>query len=708
MNRCQLVARLFLRLSLLALLGALVGFLLPTAPASSADAPVRPTASRPHRTLGPGSTHQPGFTGYVTAGGAALGVGRLPDGRIGICLDTGRRVWPTRGGHDVYRRDPQAGFLTSRYLPTARRDPITAAALWWAVGLDLHLNSGARRMRRHLQDLRHESPGTYRRIHRHEVRMLAGARRYAAPRSGYSEAATLGHDVVSGIGVHAGVGRLVPGVAVTLELRGGVFADGRRVWHGRSRVKPVSVRWTRVGGGPVHLAMRYAGLPASGYRMVRTGRHYQRVAVDAGMGAVTRRRRLAALPRPALHTTVSDRTVMTGSTLVDTVTVSGSGSASLRGRWRLLGPVLPGTTGCAALDWGSAPVAGSGTFSLTGSAGAQVGRTRVSQPGCYTYVERLDASATTRATRWSTPGNVAETSTARAKPVIHTAVSQRRIVAGKTLRDAVVVTGLPSGLQATLRWRLRGPVAPYGSTCQGVRWSDAPTRARGQVTAIGRPTTTRVTVGRTVVRRGGCYSYEERLDATGLTVATGWTHLGIAGETTAVRPPHPEVPHHPVVDTGGSRRAAQRAGSPAGVRIPSVRLSAALLPVGFHGRRLAPPHDLADGGWWSGGTSLDSLVGTSVVVGHVADDHGRLGPFARLRRVRAGAIITTVAPDGATTRWRVTGSRSVDRTRLPRSLFAQGMRRQLVLITCTDKVTHPNGAFHYRRNLVVTAIPVRP
>jgi hypothetical protein len=48
---------------------------------------------------------------------------------------------------------------------------------------------------------------------------------------------------------------------------------------------------------------------------------------------------------------------------------------------------------------------------------------------------------------------------------------------------------------------------------------------------------------------------------------------------------------------------------------------------------------------------------------------------------------------------------SVDRNRLTPRVFEQDVVRRLVLVTCTGRVTTAGGGFHYRRNLVVEAVP---
>ncbi|GAB3867907.1 hypothetical protein GCM10028801_42890 [Nocardioides maradonensis] len=679
---------------------ALLAGLTVVRPGSAAPAP---PGAPGRQVIGPGTTAEPGFVGYVTSGGAALGVARLPDGRYGICLDTGRRSWPHRRGDTILRRDPRVGYLTSRYLTAARHDAVTAAALWWAVGLDLGLNSGRARMRQHLGVVRIETPALFGRIRLRHRALLADLQTHASISGRYSAGRPVlagGH--VSALAVLSDQGVAVPGVQVSLRLRGGTFAGGAHTWRGDAAARPA---WRRSGGDAVHLDVHYTGVPASGYLLVRSGGRSQRVAVAAEQRAAVRSTTLPALPRPVLHTVVTSNRSVVGDTISDAVTVQGAGSSTLSGHWRLLGPLQPGPSTCDELDWADAATAGSGTFAVTGDSTYRVGSTTLVTPGCYTYVERLEASPSTRATAWTTPGEAAETTLTRARPTLSTQVSRQRATVGDQLHDLVTVSGVPAGSPVLLHWRLLGPLAPRGATCRGVRWAGAPVRATGrlEVAAAGS-----LVVGRQSITRGGCYTYQERLDATALSLAVAWTSPGLDAESTTVGPKAARVPAHPHVDTGGSRpavRGMRVAGPGAAVRIPGSAVELPLSPVGFRRSVLTPP-SVGDGAWWSGGARLDALVGTTVLAGHVSDDHGHLGPFARLRRARPGAVMTTTW-DGASTRWLVTTTRSYDRRELPRSLFAQHLVRRLVLITCTDRVDGPGGSFHYRRNLVVTAVPVR-
>ena len=52
----------------------------------------------------------------------------------------------------------------------------------------------------------------------------------------------------------------------------------------------------------------------------------------------------------------------------------------------------------------------------------------------------------------------------------------------------------------------------------------------------------------------------------------------------------------------------------------------------------------------------------------------------------------------------MTGSATLDRNqRLPQRHFSTTGPHRLVLISCTGRVVHPNGHFHYTKYLIVTA-----
>lgn len=792
------------RVRLLVLLALFLTLLLPLAGAPPAHA----------ERLGPGQVAMPGFSGYVTRGGGELGIGRLGNGIVGICLDTGPGLrWPS--GTPAYRtvRNPRVGYLAATYLGRARHNGRLAAALWWAVGGTLGLNSHPAHVRDHVAALRAEAPRIYATVRAWHDRMLAAARRDAAGSRGYTTRlrvvrldATTAR--LSGLGALSGTGHWVGGHRMRLRLRGARFASGATTWRGSTRTVGRSLLIHTIAGRATHVRETVTGLASDRFRRYDAGGSTQRVAASAPTVEVHARavlpgaRGLPKVPlrvvktselddpagllgvtvavhadtaegpildqhtftaadvhagqasyttaatydpskryvvtitaepagwlpeatsvtataggpgleahlvddriwQPRVVTQASAKVVRPGVQLHDVVTVGDTGGDDLQGSWRLLGPVNPGATGCQGLDWSGAAVAAEGTFLVAGDGTQSVGAHRVWPLGCYTYVEQVAGNRTTLPVPWTTPGVTPETTLVRSVPRLATTASSGTAIAGETVVDRVSVSGLGEGsTRVEGRWQLLGPIAPNDRHgCGGLDWSHAPTAARGTFTVTRDGL---VTVGRHRLRAGGCYTYRERLEASPVSAGAPWDRPGIRAETVLTWPAAPVVPAHPTVPAGGAVPAQVHSVVRGSVSLAATGLRAALHPVAFDGDALTPPGDIRTAGLWRQGASLDSLVGTSVLVGHVSDYHDRPGAFHRLWGARAGQTILTVAADGATTRWRITRVYLTAKRALPAGLFRQGLIRRLVLVTCGDEVHYADGHFHYRSNLVVEAVP---
>lgn len=393
-------------------------------------------------------------------------------------------------------------------------------------------------------------------------------------------------------------------------------------------------------------------------------------------------------------------------------TITDVGLRSASGRW------VPGVTvridlsGATFADGSTSRVARTGTVPLTAS-WRRVGASEVVAHVRYTGVPehrylryRLGARFQRVATsaRSRTVSAAARTA-ALSTPELATRVNRQRSQVGDLLVDAVTVTGSDGG-DLRGEWMLLGPVAPDDRLrCRQARWTGAPVAAHGTFGVHGDGT---VDVGGTRIRRGGCYTYRERLLASPTTTGAAWTRAGLVTETSLAGPRQPAVPQHPQVDTGGRWTTGSRTPAPrhaARVVVPSARIAAGLSAVAFQRSVLPAPHRRSSAGVWDGSVPLSSLVGTTLLAGHVSDAHDRAGAFHGLRRARIGDRVTTTDTTGAVRQWRIVRIGSVDRRHLPRSLFQQGIARRLVLVTCTGRVTRPGGGFHYRRNLVVQAVP---
>ena len=411
---------------------------------------------------------------------------------------------------------------------------------------------------------------------------------------------------------------------------------------------------------------------------------------------------------PALSTQISSELVMVGTEITDEVTVTDTGGHTVPGEWRLLGPVEPVSGRCVNLDWSAAAVAASGAFTATGDGVVTVGAFTVVEPGCFTYQERLAPTRATTEVFWTEPGVVSETTLVKSTPKITTQINRQLATAGAVLVDQVLVTGT-YGATVTGTWRLLGPIAPNeAGRCTRLSWSDAPVAAQGRFTVRGDGTGR---VGRYTTTTGGCFTYAEALTGTGTTTSTGWTRPGTVAETALVRPSQPRVPAQPIVPSGGESTtppAPFRREGPAGeVAVDAVGLGSPLVRVGFVGSTLSPPSDIRTAGIWRAGAPLDAVVGSTVVVGHVSDNHDRPGELGKLSRAKVGQRITTRAPDGSVQVWQIRRVWLTQRTNLPRSIFVQGVSRHLVLVTCARKVTYTGGGFHYTHNLIVDATPLR-
>ncbi|WP_026145888.1 class F sortase [Nocardioides sp. Iso805N] len=408
---------------------------------------------------------------------------------------------------------------------------------------------------------------------------------------------------------------------------------------------------------------------------------------------------------PALATQVNAQEATPGATLVDHVEVVGTGGHQITGAWQLLGPTAPTRTGsCDHLDWSGAKVAGSGVFTVAGDGTYDVGSTKAPASGCYTYIEKSEADDYVAGTGWTAPGTSTETSSVLSAPVLHTEAQRRLVTVGGQLVDLVTVSGT-QGVAVPGQWRVLGPIqASRNGSCAGLDWSKAPLYANGSFTAVTGDGTYRVDAGR--AKEAGCYVFEERAVKTHATSGTGWT-LPVAEETVTVKPKKAQVPHHPQIDTGFDGIASPARTFGQFVRVPGARFRSALVGESFRGSTLSAPSNVREGGIWSGGAALDAVVGTTLVYGHVSDAEDEPGAFAHLNHVRRGQVVTTYA-GGHRQRWRIVSVTSVDRRRLPRSIFQQAMRRQLELVTCTGEIHDASsGRFHYTRNRIVTAVPVR-
>jgi hypothetical protein len=143
---------------------------------------------------------------------------------------------------------------------------------------------------------------------------------------------------------------------------------------------------------------------------------------------------------PRITTVVSDQRALVGARIRDTVRIAGlAWNDTVTVQWRLHGPLASASsTSCAGLRWSGAPLARSGSMKVTGNKRFRTPYVVLSRPGCYTYSERVLATASTTEAS-SRPGLVRETSlvTRPVTPIVPE-VPTGRSTSGLAPREAVV------------------------------------------------------------------------------------------------------------------------------------------------------------------------------------------------------------------------------------------------------------------------------
>jgi sortase (surface protein transpeptidase) len=159
-----------------------------------------------------------------------------------------------------------------------------------------------------------------------------------------------------------------------------------------------------------------------------------------------------------------------------------------------------------------------------------------------------------------------------------------------------------------------------------------------------------------------------------------------------------------------ARPAAPRADAsrpaPRRLRIPSVGVDAAIVPVGVDASgSMAIPREVDAVGWYRFGPTPGDAAGAAVVAGHVDSKDQGPGALLPLREAGVGDRVTVSTADGGTVAYRIVGRETIVKKRLPvERLFARDGSPRLVLITCGGPFLPELSS--YRDNLVVVAVPI--
>ncbi len=191
-----------------------------------------------------------------------------------------------------------------------------------------------------------------------------------------------------------------------------------------------------------------------------------------------------------------------------------------------------------------------------------------------------------------------------------------------------------------------------------------------------------------------------------LTIAVACGFGAVAGVSLADRGPDGQP--EPIVETAKAPRVREtfamgRKQMPRPVRIliPSIKLSAPVVPLGLNpDRTLQVPTNFGDTGWFRGGPEPGE-VGPAVIVGHVASLRGP-AVFYRLREVRVGQVVTIRLQDRSTVRYVVNSMVRVKKNAFPTArVYSKTKRPTLRLITCAGSINPTTG--HHPDNYILFA-----
>ncbi|MDQ6522996.1 SdrD B-like domain-containing protein [Nocardioides sp. LHD-245] len=270
---------------------------------------------------------------------------------------------------------------------------------------------------------------------------------------------------------------------------------------------------------------------------------------------------------------------------------------------------------------------------------------------------------------------------------------------GVALSDVVTISGFRPGGTSTGSATLYGPFSsPGAATC-------TPATAVGTVAFT--PANGTVRTPSITVNAPGHYTWVASTTADDLNKAA--THAcGLKEETSLVRRAVNPVR---VIDTGfegsADRSGAARKTRPAKLGFAKLGIQAKVKPIGLTGKKANVPGNRNLTGWLRTSAELGDVIGTAVIVGHVSDNHDRPGAFFDLKKAKKGQTVELTDKAGVVRTYQVVKTKRYLRSKLlPKKLFSMTSQSRVQLVTCTDKVTYGNGRFHYRKNLVVTLVPV--
>jgi hypothetical protein len=393
----------------------------------------------------------------------------------------------------------------------------------------------------------------------------------------------------------------------------------------------------------------------------------------------------------AIRTQVSAATTTPGKQITDTAVVTGLGVLAAPVQVELWGPF----DRLEDFRCEGTPVATS-TLTATGDGSYVTTPVTVPRAGYYTYREAiLETPAFAGVT--TACGEAAETTFAKAAPVVTTAVSSPVVRPGTTLFDKVRVGGAGQ-TPLSIEVDLYGPFPSRAAMrCTGTPLSRTTLQVAGDGLFQSKPVK---------VAKAGFYTFRERIKGTPLITAAE-TECGLEVETALASP---------LILTGrgdrGSPTARVSAKAPAPTVVPTrvslarlgVDAPIAAVDIDTASGALDIPKNIQRVGWWEDGAAPGSAAGAILLAGHVDSAKDGGGAFYPLKDARTGDVVKVASDDGRTRAYRVTSIKTTRKSALPTTIFSRTGPKRLVLVTCGGPFLPDVG--HYRDNVVVTARPV--
>ncbi|MGX5680902.1 SdrD B-like domain-containing protein [Schumannella luteola] len=254
---------------------------------------------------------------------------------------------------------------------------------------------------------------------------------------------------------------------------------------------------------------------------------------------------LIAANTATVVTRASTTSAEPGTTVTDSVEVTGLNGETVAYEWTLVGPVPAVNGSCDAIDWTSATAIDEGELTVVGNGTYQTDPTVLTAAGCYSYTGELAPSATSLGVSLAAGDPLETVLITAVEPTITTQAGPQTGAPGLVVTDTVVLTGpIPAGTVYT--WTLYGPIPAVADSCVGLDWSSAVALATSTVTLDGPGTyeTPEVTLDEV-----GCYSYGGSLPATVSTLAQSQAP-GVPAETVRIATNLPSVVTTASDDTG--------------------------------------------------------------------------------------------------------------------------------------------------------------